>query len=103
MSDAPGLFASLRVRNYRLFASGQVVSLTGTFMEHVLRHQRRGELKVEAQRSDDPYQRSNGDELRSASYVGKPFPHCALAARDRLADEQFVIPHQQQHREDSDE
>ncbi|HMC69377.1 MAG TPA: MFS transporter, partial [Mycobacteriales bacterium] len=35
MSDAPGLFASLRVRNYRLFASGQVVSLTGTWMQRV--------------------------------------------------------------------
>lgn len=30
-----GLFASLRVRNYRLFASGQVVSLTGTWMQRV--------------------------------------------------------------------
>lgn len=29
------LFASLRVRNYRLFASGQVVSLTGTWMQRV--------------------------------------------------------------------
>ncbi len=28
-------FASLRVRNYRLFASGQVVSLTGTWMQRV--------------------------------------------------------------------
>src|SRR5207248_8907610 len=35
MNDAPGLFASLRVRNYRLFASGQVVSLTGTWMQRV--------------------------------------------------------------------
>lgn len=29
------LFASLRVRNYRLFASGQVVSLSGTWMQRV--------------------------------------------------------------------
>lgn len=29
------LFASLRVRNYRLFAAGQVVSLTGTWMQRV--------------------------------------------------------------------
>src|SRR5438270_1244547 len=29
------LFASLSVRNYRLFASGQVVSLTGTWMQRV--------------------------------------------------------------------
>ena len=29
------LFASLKVRNYRLFASGQVVSLTGTWMQRV--------------------------------------------------------------------
>jgi MFS family permease len=29
------LFSSLRVRNYRLFASGQVVSLTGTWMQRV--------------------------------------------------------------------
>ena len=29
------LFASLRVRNYRLFASGQVVSLVGTWMQRV--------------------------------------------------------------------
>jgi MFS family permease len=28
-------FASLRVRNYRLFASGQLVSLTGTWMQRV--------------------------------------------------------------------
>jgi len=35
MSSNPGLFASLRVRNYRLFASGQVVSLTGTWMQRV--------------------------------------------------------------------
>ena len=29
------LFSSLRVRNYRLFASGQLVSLTGTWMQRV--------------------------------------------------------------------
>jgi MFS family permease len=29
------LFSSLKVRNYRLFASGQVVSLTGTWMQRV--------------------------------------------------------------------
>jgi len=29
------LFSSLRVRNYRLFASGQVVSLSGTWMQRV--------------------------------------------------------------------
>ncbi len=29
------MFRSLRVRNYRLFASGQVVSLTGTWMQRV--------------------------------------------------------------------
>ncbi|MCP2259530.1 putative arabinose efflux permease, MFS family [Streptoalloteichus tenebrarius] len=29
------MFASLRVRNYRLFASGQVVSLVGTWMQRV--------------------------------------------------------------------
>jgi len=29
------IFRSLRVRNYRLFASGQVVSLTGTWMQRV--------------------------------------------------------------------
>lgn len=29
------VFASLRVRNYRLFASGQVVSLSGTWMQRV--------------------------------------------------------------------
>jgi MFS family permease len=29
------VFASLKVRNYRLFASGQVVSLTGTWMQRV--------------------------------------------------------------------
>ena len=27
------MFASLRVRNYRFYASGQVVSLTGTWMQ----------------------------------------------------------------------
>jgi MFS family permease len=30
-----GMFASLRSRNYRLFASGQVVSLAGTWMQRV--------------------------------------------------------------------
>src|SRR5690242_15751841 len=34
MTDS-GLFASLHVRNYRLFASGQVVSLSGTWMQRV--------------------------------------------------------------------
>ena len=29
------MFASLRVRNYRLFAAGQVVSLVGTWMQRV--------------------------------------------------------------------
>src|ERR1043165_7693441 len=29
------VFASLKVRNYRLFASGQVVSLSGTWMQRV--------------------------------------------------------------------
>ena len=29
------LFASLRVRNYRLFATGQLISLTGTWMQRV--------------------------------------------------------------------
>src|SRR4051794_38569892 len=29
------IFSSLAVRNYRLFASGQVVSLTGTWMQRV--------------------------------------------------------------------
>src|SRR5438445_957083 len=29
------MFSSLAVRNYRLFASGQVVSLTGTWMQRV--------------------------------------------------------------------
>jgi MFS family permease len=36
--DAPvpaGMFRSLRVRNYRLYASGQLVSLTGTWMQRV--------------------------------------------------------------------
>jgi MFS family permease len=35
MTDRTSMFASLRVRNYRLFASGQVVSLTGTWMQRV--------------------------------------------------------------------
>ncbi len=30
-----GVFASLRTRNYRLFASGQVISLVGTWMQRV--------------------------------------------------------------------
>src|ERR1700759_5252507 len=30
-----GMFRSLRVRNYRLYASGQLVSLTGTWMQRV--------------------------------------------------------------------
>src|SRR5829696_1940185 len=30
-----GMFRSLRARNYRLFAAGQVVSLTGTWMQRV--------------------------------------------------------------------
>jgi MFS family permease len=30
-----GMFRSLRVRNYRLFASGQLISLTGTWMQRV--------------------------------------------------------------------
>lgn len=37
-SSTPGgvtMFASLRIRNYRLFASGQVVSLVGTWMQRV--------------------------------------------------------------------
>jgi len=36
MSPAPGqMFRSLRIRNYRLFAGGQVVSLTGTWAQRV--------------------------------------------------------------------
>ncbi len=35
MAASGGMFRSLRVRNYRLFASGQVVSLTGTWMQRV--------------------------------------------------------------------
>ncbi len=31
----PGMFRSLQVRNYRLYASGQLVSLTGTWMQRV--------------------------------------------------------------------
>ncbi|WP_051343290.1 MFS transporter [Pseudonocardia spinosispora] len=31
----PSMFASLRVRNYRYFASGQVVSLVGTWMQRI--------------------------------------------------------------------
>ncbi|MBO0850006.1 MAG: MFS transporter, partial [Pseudonocardia sp.] len=30
-----GMFASLRVRNYRYFAGGQVVSLVGTWMQRI--------------------------------------------------------------------
>jgi MFS family permease len=32
---ATGMFRSLRVRNYRLYASGQLISLTGTWMQRV--------------------------------------------------------------------
>ena len=35
MAASGGMFRSLRVRNYRLFASGQAVSLTGTWMQRV--------------------------------------------------------------------
>ncbi len=35
MAAARGMFRSLRVRNYRLFASGQLVSLTGTWMQRI--------------------------------------------------------------------
>ena len=31
----PGMFRALRVRNYRLYAGGQLVSLTGTWMQRV--------------------------------------------------------------------
>ncbi|MDT4933817.1 MAG: hypothetical protein QOK11_1709, partial [Pseudonocardiales bacterium] len=34
-SSSGGMFRSLRVRNYRLYASGQLVSLTGTWMQRV--------------------------------------------------------------------
>ncbi len=34
-SRSTGMFRSLRVRNYRLYASGQLVSLTGTWMQRV--------------------------------------------------------------------
>ncbi|MBV9293622.1 MAG: MFS transporter, partial [Frankiales bacterium] len=34
-ADRTSMFQSLRVRNYRLFASGQVVSLSGTWMQRV--------------------------------------------------------------------
>ncbi|SHH25787.1 Predicted arabinose efflux permease, MFS family [Jatrophihabitans endophyticus] len=34
-SPSAGMFRSLRVRNYRLYASGQLVSLTGTWMQRV--------------------------------------------------------------------
>src|SRR5205823_232255 len=30
-----GMFRSLRIRNYRLYAGGQLVSLTGTWMQRV--------------------------------------------------------------------
>ena len=30
-----GMFRSLRIRNYRLYASGQAISLTGTWMQRV--------------------------------------------------------------------
>ncbi|AUS81586.1 MFS transporter [Actinoalloteichus sp. AHMU CJ021] len=30
-----GMFASLRVRNYRLYASGQIISLVGTWMQRI--------------------------------------------------------------------
>ena len=33
--EAGGMFRSLRVRNYRLYASGQLISLTGTWMQRV--------------------------------------------------------------------
>jgi MFS family permease len=33
--SSTGMFRSLRVRNYRLYASGQLVSLTGTWMQRV--------------------------------------------------------------------
>ena len=35
MAGSAGMFRSLRVRNYRLYTSGQVVSLTGTWMQRV--------------------------------------------------------------------
>lgn len=35
MTERTGTFRSLRVRNYRLFAAGQVVSLTGTWMQRI--------------------------------------------------------------------
>jgi MFS family permease len=34
-TSSTGMFRSLRVRNYRLYASGQLVSLTGTWMQRV--------------------------------------------------------------------
>lgn len=34
-TPAGGMFRSLRVRNYRLYASGQLISLTGTWMQRV--------------------------------------------------------------------
>ena len=35
MAASNRMFRSLRVRNYRLYASGMVVSLTGTWMQRV--------------------------------------------------------------------
>ncbi len=35
VSKRAGMFRSLRIRNYRLYASGQLVSLTGTWMQRV--------------------------------------------------------------------
>ena len=35
MAAAAEMFRSLRVRNYRLYAGGQVISLTGTWMQRV--------------------------------------------------------------------
>jgi MFS family permease len=35
VAAAAGMFRSLRVRNYRLYAGGQVISLTGTWMQRV--------------------------------------------------------------------
>jgi len=35
MTDRPGLFRALGYRNYRLFASGQIISLIGTWMQTV--------------------------------------------------------------------
>lgn len=35
MAATGGMFRSLRIRNYRLYATGQIVSLTGTWMQRV--------------------------------------------------------------------